>query len=388
MARSAVPITGEVLAWARLEAGLELSDLAKSVKVEESIIAQWETGEAKPSQGQFTKLVKELRRPSAIFFLPEAPAREDTMLALRRAPGLAEHELSVVELREIRRARRLQEIVAWSLRDAAHAGVPLPRASIGQASGDVAALVRSLLEVDVHTQLGWANPTAALRAWRSALESLGILTMQLQLDRNGIRGIRGFSMWDEFAPLVAVNSAYSNSVRIYTLLHEVGHLVTRSDGACFGFIGPQGPNVGVERWCERFAAAALMPGEEVIEAANKLGLRSAVEPDLDAVKRLAQSFKVSVRTVTIRLQELGRASDTLYQVIDQELGSTDFPMPGGPRRGQASPRKRLGQLGVRVPSVLFDAAARGRVTTSDLADYLRLTVGQVEDLRGLIANAV
>ena len=37
-------------------------------------------------------------------------------------------------------------------------------------------------------------------------------------------------------------------------IHEVGHLLTRSDAACQSFMVPGGQDGTVERWCERFAA--------------------------------------------------------------------------------------------------------------------------------------
>jgi len=59
---------------------------------------------------------------------------------------------------------------------------------------------------------------------------------------------------------------------------------------------------------------------------------------------------------------------------------------GGGGARQPAPEKRLRELGTRIPEILIDAAKGGRLTRSDLSDYLHLTTGQVDDLRSLVAT--
>ena len=122
-----VPLNGAVLAWAREESGLSLETVAASLDIDEESLATWESGESRPSKGQFTKLVKLLKRPSAVFFLPKPPTRAAVPTSFRLAPGLGDHRLNEEEVRQIRWARRLQEIVSWALRDAGEDRVVLPQ---------------------------------------------------------------------------------------------------------------------------------------------------------------------------------------------------------------------------------------------------------------------
>jgi len=94
---------------------------------------------------------------------------------------------------------------------------------------------------------------------------------------------------------------------------------------------------------------------------------------------------VSTRAAAIRLQEVGLAEPNLYSAVVAQLSGKDWNESGGGRGGgQPAPKKRLGQLGTRLPRALITAADRGRLTTRDLADYLQLKTGQLEDLKGLL----
>jgi hypothetical protein len=142
----------------------------------------------------------------------------------------------------------------------------------------------------------------------------------------------------------------------------------------------------VERWCERFAAEVLMPKEAVLQIAGRLGFTlGTLVDDVEAVRRIAGRFKVSTRAASLRLQELHLASPTLYRAVERVLSGLDWNPKAGGGGGQPAPEKRLGQLGGRIPAVLLESVAGARMTSADLADYLRLTTGQVDDLRSLMS---
>ena len=384
MAKQSVPITGSVLRWAREEVGLSQSEFAEAVKASPSEVEEWETGESAPSKGNFSRLVGVLKRPSAIFFLPNPPTEAGLPTSLRNAPGLGQHRLGQVEVRQIRWARRLQEIASWSLRDAGEASVSFPRLTLGEDPIAAAATYRRDIGVTVEDQLGWANASEAFREWRAALESRGVLVLQLSLGRESIRG---FSAWDEFAPLVAVNTSYHPTARVFTLFHELAHLLTRTDAACLRFILPTGQDSRMERWCETFSAAFLLPAEALRSAVRGFGYsENSQVVDPDVARKIANRFNVSTRATSLRLQELGLAPSSLYGSVEEMFDSLDWNSGGGGGGGQPAPEKRLGQLGSRVPEILFDAAASGRINRRDLSDYLNLTTGQVVDLASMIGE--
>ena len=382
MPRQQVPITGSVLSWARAEAGLAIADIAAATGVDAATVAKWESGATQPTRGQFTKLVEILRRPSALFFLPDPPRTSGIPTSMRRAPGLAGRTLSQEEIRQIRWARRIQQMVSWILRDQDAPLVELPRSSIRLGAEQAATEVRRFLGVSPAEQLAWNNASEALREWRAALEVHSLLVFQLKLGRTGIRG---FSAWDGTAPMVAVNTAYSPIARIFTLFHELGHMVTRTDAACWKFVVPNDSQPEIERWCERFAAELLLPAQTVRDVASTFGVTEATPvSDLDTVRRIASRCKVSIRATSLRLQELLLAPPTFYESLEPTLSQFDWSAGGGGGAGQPRVERRLGQVGLRTSELLVAATANDRITQAEVCDYLNLTSGQVDDLRAIV----
>jgi Zn-dependent peptidase ImmA (M78 family)/DNA-binding XRE family transcriptional regulator len=385
MARQLVPINGSVLRWAREEVGLTEAAFAEAVKAEPADVAAWESGEASPSKGAFTKIVEVLKRPSAMFFLPKPPVAAGLPTSLRNAPGLGLHKLDQAEVRQIRWARRLQDVVGWALRDAGEPALDFPRYSLDDDAVEVAATERARTDVAPAEQLEWDNASEAFRVWRGVLEARGVLVLQLSIGKGNVRG---FSAWDDHAPLVAVNTSYHPTARIFTLFHELAHLLTRTDAACLRFILPTDRDSKLERWCERFAAAFLIPQDALRVVAGWYGASEAAKvTDSDVARKIANRFKVSTRATSIRLQELGLAPSSLYGSVESLFSALDWNTGGGGGGGgQPAPEKRLGQVGRRVTEVLLDAADAGRLNRRDLSDYLNLTTGQVADLASLVAE--
>ena len=198
--------------------------------------------------------------------------------------------------------------------------------------------------------------------------------------------IRGFGAWDEYAPLVAVNTAYHPTARIFTLFHEVGHLLTRTDAACQSFVIPDGHDIEAERWCERYAASFLLPEADLRKAAEGYCISpDSPTTDPDKARLIANRFSVSTRATAIRMQEIGLAEPSLYGLVASQLAERDWNISSGGGGGQTSAKKRLGQLGTRIPEMLLDAADRERLTIRDLADLLQLKTGQLDDLKEIIS---
>ena len=155
-----------------------------------------------------------------------------------------------------------------------------------------------------------------------------------------------------FAPLVAVNTSYHPTARNYTLFHEVGHLLTRTDSASSRFVLPSSQEPLIERWCERFVAAFLLPDAELRATARGLGATEASPvSDVDLVRRLANRFKTSSRATAIRLDELGLAANGLYAAVVENFAQFDWNDQGGGGGGQPAIEKRLGQLGTCMPEL-------------------------------------
>lgn len=376
---TAEPITADVLAWAVEEDGRTIDEIAATVDVDVDELSGWVHGLGSPTRGQLTRLAGELHRPRALFFLPTPPRATSLPTNFRHAPGDTGRSVGAGSRLLIRRARRVQALVSWVLQDSDEPPSDLPLIPpTGPPAAAAAEQVRDWLGLTVEAQRSWRDEYQALREWRGALEARGLLVFQFEIP-NG--DLRGFSAWDDWAPLVVMSStAQRPAPRIFTMAHELAHLVTRTDAACLDWIAPTLQDVTAERWCEAFAAALLLPGDAV---------RAVIPPEVTAGDRIAElaevrllmsRFRVSARASALRLIDMGLASQALYAATVSTFvprGSAAAPSGGG---GTPRPQLRLRQYGPGAITTVLDAAERGRLNVRDAAAALKINRNEVSDL--------
>jgi Zn-dependent peptidase ImmA (M78 family)/transcriptional regulator with XRE-family HTH domain len=363
------PVTPDVVRWAVDEDGRSLADLAERLGVAEELLNAWMAGDALPAVGQVTKLSEVLRRPRALFFLPAPPTGASLPTGFRHPPG-AERDVSQKARLEVRRARRVQDAISRVLEGEGEE-VDLPRHSLQSAAAKAAAEVRDWSAVSVEEQKGWRGGLyAAFNGWRAALDDLGILVFAIEIGRGDVRG---FASWDAYAPLITVNSSrVTPPARTFTLAHELAHLVTRSDAAC---LEPEGllVDVDVERWCEEFAGAFLMPAPAVHELARSRGLGE----NIDSVRLLMSTFHVSARASALRLIDLGYATPALYRQVEAVFRPAPEPNVEADRAIKRPPthRRREYEFGQRALRAVLNG-----LPEHEALRVLRMTVSDAREI--------
>ncbi|MBI2916776.1 MAG: ImmA/IrrE family metallo-endopeptidase [Chloroflexi bacterium] len=385
-----VPITGSVLRWAIQEEGVTEKDLALHLGVDDDVVKRWEAGDEAPTTTQFNRLVQFLKRPSAIFFLPTPPAQASVRAHFRSAPGALERRLNRQESHAVRQAKRLQEIASWLIGQLGESVTALPAWDTSQKVEEAAQEQRRELGISIFRQVEWTDDRQALRGWRAALEQRGVLVFQFSLPKDACRG---FSLWDQKAPVIAFNSAdppYNPHSRIYTLFHEYGHLLLRADSICAIHDEQVGPssNGDPERWCERFAAALLLPKEEVFQyLAIEFNWRQGVRvEDFQPVAAISRRYHVSLGAVALRLVELGAAGYDLYEEVNTRAKVSEAKKRGGGGNGLRAHELRVQEFGRRLPSILLAGMRKDVLRVHDVLDYLDLSTANIADLERLLAS--
>ena len=381
---TAVPITPEVLGWAIHESGHEAGAVAEAAGVDRRTMNAWLAGQATPNLTQFHQLAAFLKRPEAVFFLPRPPQGPQVEVELRSPPGAKRREPSPDELLHIREAARLQRGLAWIMEELGEDIRALRRTSATRDPEEVAAAARSELGIAVEEQLGWRSEFEAQRRWRTALEHRGVSVLFLPM---GEEAVRGFSLWHRRAPLIAVNTHFNAQARCFTMFHEYAHLLTRTNSMCTQPAKAWKEADEVERWCERFAAAFLLPWDaaESLLARKFAWKRGAQIDGLGPASHLAKKLHVSLRAAVMRLIDREAAAWPLYRqippVADKKRGGGDAA--GGRRR----PQIRVEEYGIRATRVFLDAVRQDVITRDDALRYLDVADAEVEMLETLTSAA-
>ena len=284
-------INPDIIKWARERSGYSLQDIAKFFKKDIATISDWESGNSAPTYAQLEKLADKCKRPIALFFFPEVPEEPDLVnqLALRSSeieelsPNIrlllrhaAARQVSLMELNmganpaELRIFRDLQARIDDSVVELAHQ-------------------TREYLDISVETQASWKSPTEALEIWRNRVEEKGIYVFK---DAFQDDFVDGFSLVHDEFPVIYLNNSRPHVRQIFSLFHELAHLLLRRNGITRGIkIGGE----KIERFCNRFAAEFLVPSSD-LEARLNL-------PDYEdaAIERLASHYKVSRPVILLKL---------------------------------------------------------------------------------------
>jgi Zn-dependent peptidase ImmA (M78 family) len=369
-----VPVTPSVLHWAIDQSGFTIEDIAHAVRVRPAVLQEWISGTSKPSLSHARKLASKLHRPFAALLLPAPPEGRPLAVEFRHPIG-EQRELNPNERRYLRRSARFQEVLSWLARELGIEKPQTPLASLDDDPVVAAGAARNVLRVTADDQEKWESPSVAFDEWRVALERTGNLVFLFSIGKDSCRG---FSLWDDVAPVIAVNTAWNESARIFTLFHELGHLVTRTSSACLESVRTSPRTDPVERWCERFAAALLMPTKNIERALHQHGWRPGTQiTSLSIAKRIASTYKVSLRAAVIRLIEMTAASWTLYDEIPP---ISDKKPPGGGGRGRSRTQMREDQLGDRATSLLLSAVEKDLLSRSQAVGFLDIPDATFDEL--------
>jgi Zn-dependent peptidase ImmA (M78 family) len=365
-----VPITPSVLEWAIAESGLSVDAVASAVGVTREEFDRWLSGASTPTASSVRAIARRLHRQVATFLLPRPPFEAPLRVQFRHPiGGRRGGSLSDVERRFIRRAHRLQAAERW-LADALGRPIQeIPQEPITTSATSVAEAWRRRSGVTLEAQLGWRSGAAALDTWQRAIEGCGVTVLRLSM---GSESCRGFCLWDQRAPMIAVNAVWTDEARVVTLFHQLGHLITRTDSACAA--APVIANSDqLERWCETFASTLLLPAEALAPIAPVARLAE--------VALLARRFRVSLRAMALRLIELDKAS---WRVYDEIPGASDA------KRGDTAARKdRDGlemELGGRIAAVFVTAVRRNIISLSQALDDMDMALADFERIAARIAS--
>jgi Zn-dependent peptidase ImmA (M78 family) len=371
--RPTVPVTGAVVEWAIREAGYDPAELAKKLKLSTDTLRAWISESAQPRLTQLRKLAAKVKRPLATFLLPKPPAAVVPAVEFRSPPGTERRELNPSERRYLREAVRLQRFLSWVAKEIGDEPVRLPQERTQVAAATVAQRLRDRFDVSVEEQVEWPSPNAAFSAWRRVMEEQGALVLLFSMGRESCRG---FSLWDDYVPLTAVNTTgWLPGARTFTLFHEFGHLITRTPSACLQArrrltsVGSDTP----ERWAEEFAAALLMPADAVLTFVA--GVHDKSPEALSSA--VANHFWVSRLAAALRLVELDYLSWKDYE---------DLPRFEGTKRGGGKGRdraqQRIDQYGSRATQLVSRGLERDVIGRGEVLDYFDVPEPSLDRLIG------
>ncbi len=367
-----------MLTWARERAGYKVEELA--AKSGFADVEACERGESGPTYRQLEKIARILQLPVAAFFLPEPPdwpSIEETFRTLG-AEQIAEIPPRIRLL--LYKARSFQ-IGLEELNDGRNPArrhiVRDLRLSVDDDPVEAARQIRDYIGVSLEDQFAWPNDVEALKSWRKAFHRVGVAVFKDSF-REDI--FCGFCLYDEEFPLIYVNNSNSKTRQIFTLFHELAHLLFRNswiekENGFSSKLSVSGQRE--ETLCNRLAAEFLVPNDLLRRSLEQHSNMKA------QAELLAKKFSVSREVIFRRFLDAGYIGQREYRDAVAKWNTARSRRGGG-----GNPvRTKISYLGDEYIELVLRRYYEGRFDETELADYLAIKPKFIDDLEDAFYGA-
>ncbi|NKL85762.1 XRE family transcriptional regulator [Rhizobium leguminosarum] len=372
-----------ILRWARERRGLDVEHVAEKLHQTAARVQAWENASEVPTVNQARALADLYERSFMEFFLDEPPTiKESIMVPDFRSHRRETIQREVVALKDIQYWAQAQRENALDLFEEAGDAIPSFPGTLfctpATNPEDAARQSREAMDFTIESQL--ALKSSELNRFptilRNRIERLGVLTLKnTSLREVGARGM----CIAEFPIPVIVFGNEAPSAQAFTLAHELGHLALHQSG----IISPLTASTTViEAWCDKFAAAFLMPRAAVVGRAGVIPPQPAPYMPDAKVNELAAVFRVSPHAMLIRLVHLGYVLPAYYWSVKKpqfEQQEAEYKSFGRSEYYGTRFRNALGDL---YTGLVMEAWSNGRITNHNAAQYMGIkNLQHLNDIR-------
>lgn len=362
--KEGLPITPALVQWARERAGYSMEDACRVFKK----IAAWETGEALPTYGQIEQMAEKFKTPVAVFFFPEPPAVPPIQQSFRT---LTAKDFSAIP-RTVRLLLRRAQAMQINLAELNDGTNQAPRQitrdlqfAPNSSLDEIAAEVRAYLGVTIQEQASWKSVDEALEAWREIFAvRAGVHVFK---DAFHAPNYFGFCLYDNEFPIIYINNSSAKSRQIFTLFHELGHLLFHTSGIDIlddPFLDHlSGVEQEIERICNGLAAQVLVPEGVLDKMLNGLAIGR------ETATQLAEYFSVSREVIYRKFLDRGLIDAGEYEAAATTWAAQMKPKESASGNYYNSHRAYLGQ---RYIDLAFSRYYQQRFDRAQLAEYLNL----------------
>ncbi|MDO5099539.1 MAG: ImmA/IrrE family metallo-endopeptidase [Corynebacterium sp.] len=355
-----VPIKRQVLEWAIGKTGMPISELSQLPDFKK--ITSWLDGSQQPTLRQ-AKALADKAHTLFPYLLLEQPIEEEVDLPDFRTVGSVGVKNPSADLKQVIEdcRGRLDWYVEYVQEFDIHQEETLPTYTLESNPEQAAREVRD--------RMGWepghyALGDKAVTQLSRFIENTGVLVMRSSVVRNNTHRpldpeeFRGFTLVDRGFSLIFVNAKDTKSAQLFSLAHELGHVL-------LGEPGISGEEIDgapdIERWCNRFAAEFLIPASYFRQMWREF------PNEADAIATIVHRLGVSPAAAVWRGVDLGLINrEDAHELIEECSYSGPIKKPDG-GNGINNMRPRIGE---RFLSAAADAVGTDLLSLRDAMYYL------------------
>lgn len=226
MAETLSGVNGEILRWAREFYNMNAEDAAKAIGVDVERYCNWEAGTDHPTYAKLRKISEVFRKPSAVFFFPTPPQLPPIKGDLRTLPDDVVNRFSKNVIIQFEKANVYQMSLKELYSD--RESIFMYKDAFPSDAAALCDYFRAALAFPITAQKARKSTKVVFEIYREKFYDLGIYVFKESFKDNSISGL---CIADSQFPVIMINNSMSFARQIFTLFHELYHLIKDTSGA-------------------------------------------------------------------------------------------------------------------------------------------------------------
>jgi Zn-dependent peptidase ImmA (M78 family) len=294
-------VNGELLASLREKHGLRPDDVSTYLGVKEDTVKAFEASDSPKVGLTSLKKLAQLYGVSVFDFRKSVDQISVPSLPDFRKPNRPAAKVGIKAWRRIKHAESLQNDLEELAEDSPELLLPIQFSTFSAKSptDKVARYIRSALSLTWEYQADTNRDETLYDFLRYSIEARGVNVIH---ESYPVSDSRGFCLIGKKsgADIICVNTnkAKTKKARVFTLIHELCHVLLREQGLSDHTITKN----SVERFCNRVAENTLLPAEKFESFVGPYIKNETLE--FDRLRRLSEQLGVSQYAFAVRLSRL------------------------------------------------------------------------------------
>lgn len=229
----------------------------------------------------------------------------------------------------------------------------------------------------------WKSSDDALKQWCGILENFGTFVFKDSFRNRGKKQpdspYSGFCLYNDQFPIIYTNNNSPGKRQIFTLFHELAHLLSSTSGIDKRWMGDLAQDLSgeyqrKESLCNKFAGEFLIPSDDINPRLF------AMRPSYENISEIAADYHVSKEVIIRRMLDLEIVTGNFYGAWRQKkLDKKRQKGKGG--NYYSTKKKYLSQIYTRE---VLEQYNQGKITRKQAADYLDVKTGNLDQLKATI----
>ena len=368
MSKNLAYVNNKILVLARNFNNFTIEDVSKHMNVKNDKIIEWESGLKYPTIKQAMKLAKFYRFAFAVFYLHTPPEEKNRIKQVDYRKDLKKNnEVFSRELKwfieDIQDRRDLMiEIFNQEKKE-----IFILTDFFNESSdiSSIALFIRNFLGIDYNSQKNKNNEKEFLNYLIDNLEKKQFLIFNAVKVQSS--EMRGLSLSYETFPIIGLNQKDTVHARIFTLIHELTHVLLRKSSVCNDMNVKD--NKSIESFCNNVAGLTLVDSYDLLN--HNIILKNK-NIELDDLSIFSKNFKVSKEVILYRLKELNLIDKNKYLEYNLIIKNQYNDSKNSVSSEKFLPEvvDKLSQLGIFYTRSIFEAYENGIFTLRDVSNNL------------------